>query len=120
MGFLALVQERAKHIKKNGPRLFYELKPDKYGNFASYALRRFRDDFMPAEIDLGDRQVFYSLRHNVRDALRRANAPDETFRAITGWAPHDKAADFHASGWRRSPILASTSRSSIERERHHD
>lgn len=47
--------------------------------------------FCPGEIVLGPRQSLYSLRHNVRDALRRLKAPDETLLAVCGWAPNGKA-----------------------------
>jgi integrase len=86
MGFLTFVAQRRKEEAKRGPRLFHELKPNKYGNMASYLLRRFRDDFMPAEIRLNERQSFYSIRHSVRDALRRAQVPPEALQAIGGWA----------------------------------
>src|SRR5690606_28998154 len=76
-------------------RLFHELTPDKYGNFAAYATRRFRESFIPAEIQLGPRQTLYSLRHNVRDALRRVEAPAETLLAVTGWSPSGKSVSDH-------------------------
>lgn len=91
IGFVDFVKARdAKHGKKES-RLFPEITPDKYGNTATYPARRFREHFIPAEITLGDKQTFYSLRHNVRDALRRAKAPAETLLAVTGWAPAGKA-----------------------------
>jgi integrase len=106
IGFLAFVEERRKCVEENGPRLFYELKPNEYGNFAWYAAKRLNETFIPAEIGLSERQSLYSLRHNVRDALRRVKAPDETLAAVTGWAPNGKAVssdygdpgnpDFHA------------------------
>jgi hypothetical protein len=40
---------------------------------------------------VGERQSLYSLRHNVRDALRAVNAPPEALLAIAGWAPGGKA-----------------------------
>lgn len=36
-------------------------------------------------------QVFYSFRHAVRDAMRRAKVPSETLLAVTGWSPAGKA-----------------------------
>jgi hypothetical protein len=53
-----------------GPRLFSELKADKYGNCAAYALKRFRETYLPAGIKMEPRQSFYSFRHSWRDALR--------------------------------------------------
>lgn len=91
LGFLEFVEERKKQAGKNGPRLFHELAPNKYGNHAWYAAKRFNEVFLPAEIVLGPRQSLYSLRHNVRDALRRLKAPDETLLAVCGWAPNGKA-----------------------------
>lgn len=91
LGFVAFVEERRKAAAKMGPRLFHELKPDQYNNFAWYAARRLNEFFIPAEITLGDRQSLYSLRHNVRDALRRVKAPAETLLAVCGWSPSGKA-----------------------------
>jgi integrase len=89
IGFLAFAEERRK--AKNGPRLFPSLKPDKYGNMAHYPSKRFNEKLISAEIILDDRQSLYSLRHNVRDALRRIKAPPETLHAIAGWSPAGKA-----------------------------
>ena len=89
-GFLQFVADRKKTTKKNGQRLFFEITPDKYNNTATYPTKRLRDDFIPQEITLGERQTLYSLRHNVRDALRRANAPPEALQAITGWSAGGK------------------------------
>jgi len=91
IGFLAFVENRRKSVDENGPRLFYELKPNRYNNHAWYAAKRLNEAFIPAEIVLGERQSLYSLRHNVRDALRRVKAPDETLSAVAGWAPNGKA-----------------------------
>lgn len=87
-------------------RLFPSLIPNEYGNFAWYALRRFNEFFFKEETALDQRQSAYSLRHNVRDALRAVEAPPSALKAITGWAPGTKAAsdsygdpgnpDFHA------------------------
>lgn len=90
-GFLAFVEQRRKLRAKNGPHLFHELKPDCYGNRAWYAVKRLNEAFLPAEITLEDRQSLYSLRHNVRDALRRVKAPPESLLAIAGWSPAGKA-----------------------------
>ena len=86
-GFLSFVQERETQSSIKGTRLFWELKPDQYGNFATYPCRRFNEYFIRQEVELGERQVLYSLRHNVRDALRQVQAPPETLLAIAGWAP---------------------------------
>lgn len=90
IGILAFVEARRK--AGDGPQLFPGLNANKYGNLAWYPAKRFNETFLPAEISLGDRQSLYSLRHNVRDALRRAKAPSETLLAVTGWSPAGKAA----------------------------
>lgn len=87
IGFVAFVQQRRRANPKDEPRLFPEITPDKYGNMATYPTRRFRDHFIPAEITLGDRQTLYSLRHNVRDALRRAKAPPTHCSPLQGGRP---------------------------------
>ena len=83
IGFLGFVENRQKH---SGSRLFADLKPDKYGNLASYALRRFRENYLPASITLQPRQSFYSFRHSFRDALRRIGAPPDALQALGGWS----------------------------------
>jgi integrase len=59
IGFLQFVEER----RRSGlGRLFPDLKPDGYGNVASYALKRFRETFLPQAITVQARQSFYSFR----------------------------------------------------------
>lgn len=81
LGFIAFAGE----ARKRGGRLFPTLKPDHYGNFATYALKRFRDAFLPAAVTVRERQSFYSFRHSFRDALRRAKADHDTLHAL-GWS----------------------------------
>ena len=87
IGFLAYV-DRRREIAGDDPWLFAGLRPDKYGNRATYALKRFSAPqmFIPAAIKLEKGQTFYSLRHSFRDALRRCEAPADTLRAIGGWS----------------------------------
>jgi integrase len=80
MGFLELVKGQTSNA-----RLFAGLKPDKYGNLAAYALRRFRETFLPEATAVEDRQSFYSFRHSFRDALRRIDAQPATLQALGGW-----------------------------------
>lgn len=47
--------------------LFFALAPNRYGNLAWYPARRLNELFIPREINLGDRQYLYSLRHSVSD-----------------------------------------------------
>jgi integrase len=84
IGFLQFVEQRKK--AGAGPRLFPDLKPDKYGNHASYALKRFRETYLPAAIKMEARQSFYSSRHSWRDALRRIDAQPATLQALGAWS----------------------------------
>lgn len=84
LGFLEFVEARSK--AEPNSRLFPDLKPDGYGNHAWYALKRFREQFLPKEITLEKRQSFYSFRHNFRDALRRTDAPPDALQALGGWS----------------------------------
>lgn len=86
LGFLEFVEERRKAVSQNDQRLFREFKPNKHGNFAWYPAKRFREKYIPDEIQLGPRQTFYSLRHNFRDALRRCKAPSDVLLAVAGWS----------------------------------
>jgi hypothetical protein len=84
IGFLQFVADRKK--AGVGPRLFPDLKADGYGNFASYALKRFREVYLPAAIKMESRQSFYSFRHSWRDALRRIDAQPATLQALGAWS----------------------------------
>ena len=84
LGFVKFAEYQKKHSISG--RLFPDLRPDKYGNYARYALKRFSNIFLPSEITLQQRQAFYSFRHNFRDALRRINAPPDTLQALGGWS----------------------------------
>jgi integrase len=89
-GFLSFAKEQK---EAPGSRLFPDLKPDQYGNHASYALKRFRDSFLPQAITLEPRQAFYSFRHNFRDALRRIDAPPDALQALGGWSQGKHVSD---------------------------
>ncbi len=84
IGFLQFVQTSKKTA--SSPRLFPSLKPDKYGNHATYALKRFRDTYLPSAIKMQPRQSFYSFRHSWRDALRRIDAQPSTLQALGAWS----------------------------------
>src|SRR5262249_39892987 len=92
IGFLSFAKEQK---KASGSRLFTDLKPDQYGNHASYALKRFRDSFLPIAITLKPRQTFYSFRHNFRDALRRIGAPSDALQALGGWSQGHRTSDIY-------------------------
>jgi integrase len=84
IGFLQFVQISKK--SSLSPRMFPGLRPDKYGNHATYALKRFRDTYLPSAIKMELRQSFYSFRHSWRDALRRIDAPPATLQALGAWS----------------------------------
>jgi hypothetical protein len=84
IGFVQFVEQRKK--SGVGPRLFPDLKPDGYGNHATYALKRFREVYLPGAIKLMSRQSFYSFRHAWRDALRRIDAQPATLQALGAWS----------------------------------
>jgi hypothetical protein len=67
-------------------RLFQDLKPDSYGNYATYALKRFRETYLPDAVKMEARQSFYSFRHSWRDALRRIDAQPATLQALGAWS----------------------------------
>jgi integrase len=83
IGFLVYVEER---LRARHEWLFPDLQPDRYGNHAAYALKRFRESFLPQAIALERRQSFYSFRHSFRDALRRIEAPPDALQALGGWS----------------------------------
>lgn len=85
IGLLEYVAERR---KAGDVQLFPTLAPKAYGNYATYPARRFNERFLPDAVQLEPDQVLYSLRHSFRDALRRIDAPDDTLRALGGWADH--------------------------------
>lgn len=107
IGFLDFVADRRSKAKKFGPRLFPELKSKtgEPGNFAWYATRRFNEFFLPAEVKMEDRQSLYSIRHSVRDALRRIKASEEALFAIGGWSPSGGAAVSSHYGNAKDPDL---------------
>jgi integrase len=90
IGFVEFAQRR---LRARAPLLFDGIRPDKYGNRAKYALKRFREQYLPAATTLLPRQSFYSLRHNFRDALRRADAPPDALQALGGWSQGSLVSD---------------------------
>ncbi|MDR3570647.1 MAG: site-specific integrase [Candidatus Pacebacteria bacterium] len=88
LGFMDFVATRESH-----EALLFSVRPDKDGNHARYALKRFAETYLPAAIELAPRQSFYSLRHSFRDALRRSNAPPEILRAFGGWTDGASVSD---------------------------
>lgn len=97
IGFVGFVETRKK-VKDQ--RLFPSLKPNRYGNLAWYAMKRFNEAFLPKALGLGPKQSFYSFRHSFRDALRRAEASDDVLHAL-GWSQGNKVSDHY--GERSNP-----------------
>ena len=61
------------------------------GDLAHYPARNFWGKFLSKAIKVGSDQSFSSIRHSVRDALRRIEAPGEALWAICGWSEPAKA-----------------------------
>jgi integrase len=74
-------------------RLFKNLKPDQYGNFATYPLKRFNEVYLPDAIEMKRAQSFYSFRHSFRDALRENKAGPDTLKALGGWSQGNVTSD---------------------------
>jgi integrase len=91
IGFVRFVagQEKA----GDDPRLFRDLAYNKYDDPAQYALRRFREKFLPDEIIVKPRQTFYSFRHNWRDAARLIEAPADFLKGVGGWSDGKSTSD---------------------------
>ncbi len=95
LGFLEFVDKRKQAAKSKDVRLFSGIKPDKYGGLTDVPSKGFNRTFLRAEIKLEARQALYSLRHNVRDALRRCKAPPEALRHIAGWSAGKDVSDHY-------------------------
>jgi integrase len=81
MGILEYVQFR----HNSDEVLLFTITPDKHGNQATYALRWLREYHFQTVLGRTPRQPVYSLRHNFRDALRRAEATPEILLALGAW-----------------------------------
>lgn len=91
MGFLEFVEAR----RSLGPQArLFDTPADKYGNAASYALRWFREHYLPKALAIEERQAFYSFRHSFRDALRRATANADVLEAL-GWSQGARVVSDH-------------------------
>jgi len=78
MGFLDFVHAA------NGVRLFPELERDKFGYFSP--MSKWFGRFL-AKVGVKQPKVtFHSMRHNYRDALRRAKLSRDVIQALGGWA----------------------------------
>ncbi len=102
MGFLDHVES----VRKQGhKRIFHELKKDKYGNYSTYILRRFREKFLPDVIEIGENQTFYSFRHNFRDALRDIEAPPEILQTLGAWSQGNLVSDSYGEGFKVGHLM---------------
>jgi hypothetical protein len=93
-GFFLFVQERREAEADSGPRLFPSVKANKYGSYSDGPSKAFNRTFIRKDTTLGPRQALYSLRHNVRDALRRAQVPPEALR-VCGWSVGKNVSDHY-------------------------
>jgi len=102
MGFLDYVTQ-----KKTGkaPRLFPELKRDKYGNYATGFLRWFNRTFYPKVGEVKSGQSFYSLRHSFRDELRRIEGPQELLDLLGGWGQGKIVSNTYGAGYTPDQML---------------
>lgn len=102
MGFLDYLAQ-----KKTGktPRLFPELKPDKYGNYATGFLRWFNRSFYPKVGEVKPGQSFYSLRHSFRDELRRIEGPQELLDLLGGWSQGKVVSNTYGGGYTPDQML---------------
>jgi len=93
--------------KKNekAPRLFPELKPDKYGNYATGFLRWFNRTFYPKVGEREQGQSFYSLRHSFRDELRRIEGPQELLDLLGGWSQGKTVSNTYGAGYSPEQLL---------------
>jgi integrase len=108
LGFMDFVATR-----KSSEALLFSVRPDKDGNHARYALKRFAETYLPAAIELTPRQSFYSLRHSFRDALRRSNAPPEILRAFGGWTDGASVSDAYGDKYDPDHTVAHMARISF-------
>ena len=95
IGFLQFVSDRTSSGKDQ--QMFPGLRRNMFGDPAWYPLKRFREVFIPAAIDLKPRQSVYSFRHTWRDALRRANASPDALKALGGWNEGTTTSDSYGS-----------------------
>lgn len=102
IGLLDYVTE----AKKANETMFLPgLKVNKYGNLASYPLKRFREKFLPEALTIGKRQTFYSFRHSFRDALRRIEASPEILQALGGWSQGNLVSENYGGEYEPEQLL---------------
>jgi integrase len=96
----------ADQIRKSGKKnLFPELKPGSYGYASDRIADWFSDGFLPKVMKKDGRISFHSFRHNFRDALREAEAPDFVLRELGGWSVSKGVSDNYGSGHKPEQLM---------------
>jgi integrase len=95
IGFVRFVEEQRQ--ASNDLCLFRDIKRNKYGDPASYPLRRLREKYLKEAVSLRPRQSPYSFRHSWRDATRRIRASSDFLKAVGAWAGATTTADNYGS-----------------------
>lgn len=96
----------ADQIRTSGKKnLFPELKPGSYGYVSDRIADWFSDGFLPKVIEKDGRVSFHSFRHNFRDALREAEAPDFVLRELGGWSVSKGVSDNYGSGHKPEQLM---------------
>jgi integrase len=95
IGFDRFVDEQRR--RSNDPRLFPDIKRNKYGDPAHYPLRRFREKYLKEAVSLRPRQSPYSFRHSWRDATRRIGASNDFLKGVGAWEVPTTTADNYGS-----------------------
>lgn len=95
MGFLRYVEQQR---LSNHRKLFPGLKLSKKGHHSERMSRWFNEGFLTKIGIEEERVVFHSFRHTVRDALRRAEVPEEIACAIGGWSYERSTGKRYGSG----------------------
>ena len=88
----------------NGVRLFPELERDRFGYFSS--MSKWFGRFLSKAGVKQPRVTFHSMRHNYRDALRRARLPRDVIQALGGWAGDGVDDDYGGDLEAFIPVLA--------------
>lgn len=100
MGFLEFVR------RSGNKRLFPELARDKYGYFSEVS--KWFGRFLQKAGVKQQRVTFHSLRHNYRDALRRAMLPRDVIVALGGWSGDGVDDDYGNDATAFVPVLAAS------------
>jgi len=98
--------EYAEGIRKSGKKnLFPELKKGSYGYMSDRIADWFSDGFLPKVVKKDGLISFHSFRHNFRDALRAAEAPDFVLRELGGWTASKGVSDNYGSGHKPEQLM---------------